>query len=155
MNCFINNEWVETLDHRKQPQINLTTLEISDCDYLGEVHEGYQFITVEVKEEYLADTDKYTVKDGVFVKRSDEEYQQIKTSKRQAKFEQEFFNTSLGWVRRNVTMQNGSKKDFLSDLLPTISIGVSAIASACAPIIPIEILNAFIRVFSLTTPTRT
>lgn len=45
---------------------------------------------------------------------------------KQAKFEKDFFETSLGYIRRKVTMQNGETKDFLSDLLPVISIGFSS-----------------------------
>lgn len=43
---------------------------------------------------------------------------------REEKFNKDFFNTSLGYIRRKVTMATGEIKDFLSDLLPTISIGV-------------------------------
>lgn len=39
-------------------------------------------------------------------------------------FNKEFFKTSLGYVRRKVTMANGEIKDFLTDLLPSISLGV-------------------------------
>ena len=42
--------------------------------------------------------------------------------KQQTQFNNDFFNTSLGYIRRKVTMKDGSRKDFLSDLLPTISI---------------------------------
>ena len=43
---------------------------------------------------------------------------------RQNEFEAEFFETSLGWIRRKVTMKDGSIKDFLSDLLPSIMEGL-------------------------------
>ena len=39
-------------------------------------------------------------------------------------FYQEFFQTSLGWIRRQVNMKDGSKKDFLSDLLLQIKVGL-------------------------------
>lgn len=51
-------------------------------------------------------------------------YEQEKAQKRQSNFETEFFNTSLGWIRRKVTMKDGSTKDFLSDLLPSIMEGL-------------------------------
>ena len=38
--------------------------------------------------------------------------------------EKEFFETSLGWIRRKVNMKDGSKKDFLSDLLLQIKAGL-------------------------------
>ena len=42
-----------------------------------------------------------------------------------AEFNKEFFNTSLGYIRRSVNMKDGSHKDFLSDLLPTITMAVN------------------------------
>lgn len=45
-------------------------------------------------------------------------------NKRQAQFEKEFFQTSLGWIRRKVTMKDGSQRDFLADLLPAIKAGI-------------------------------
>lgn len=45
---------------------------------------------------------------------------------RKEKFNKEFFNTSLGWIRRSVKMADGSTKDFISDLLPVISLAISA-----------------------------
>lgn len=45
---------------------------------------------------------------------------------RQSEFLKEFFLTSLGYIRRSVSMADGGKKDFLSDLLPVISMGVQA-----------------------------
>ena len=43
---------------------------------------------------------------------------------RENEFEKEFFETSLGWIRRKVNMKDGSKKDFLSDLLLQIKAGL-------------------------------
>ena len=40
-------------------------------------------------------------------------------------FVSDFFNTSLGWIRRKVSMSTGETKDFLSDLFPSIAFGVS------------------------------
>ena len=39
-------------------------------------------------------------------------------------FNKQFFLTSLGYVRRSVTMKDGSHKDFLSDILPLLEVGV-------------------------------
>lgn len=47
--------------------------------------------------------------------------------KQQEQFAKDFFNTSLGWVRRAVHMKDGSVKDFLSDILPLIQPGVPII----------------------------
>lgn len=68
--------------------------------------------------------DKYIVDGNVLVLNPD--YEQEQADLREAEFNKAFFLTSLGYVRRAVTMANGSKKDFLSDLLPVISMGVQA-----------------------------
>lgn len=65
---------------------------------------------------------KYIISEGKLVKNPD--YEQEQKHKREVEFNKEFFNTSLGYVRRSVTMADGSHKDFLSDLLPVISMGV-------------------------------
>jgi len=43
------------------------------------------------------------------------------------RFEREYFATSLGYIRRQVNMQNGSAKDFLSDILPLLQAGIPII----------------------------
>lgn len=56
----------------------------------------------------------------------DPDYEEKQAAKREVEFNKAFFNTSLGYIRRSVTMADGSKKDFLSDLLPVISMGVQS-----------------------------
>ena len=67
---------------------------------------------------------KYIVVDSELILNPDWEEEQ--TIKREAEFNKAFFNTSLGYIRRSVTMQDGSKKDFLSDLMPTIKMGLES-----------------------------
>ncbi len=62
------------------------------------------------------------IKDGIPV--IDENYNQKIYEQRRQQFEQEFFQTSLGWIRRKVSMKDGSKKDFLADLLMPIKTGM-------------------------------
>lgn len=61
--------------------------------------------------EYVLYDDAYIPKTAVVAKREED-------------FGKEFFSTSLGYIRRKVSMSTGETKDFLSDLLPSISIGV-------------------------------
>ena len=51
-------------------------------------------------------------------------YDEELSEQRENLFNQEFFQTSLGWIRRQVNMKDGSKKDFLSDLLLQIKAGL-------------------------------
>lgn len=65
---------------------------------------------------------KYIVVDNELVLNPN--WEEEKAEEREEEFNRAFFNTSLGYVRRSVTMADGSHKDFLSDLLPVISMGV-------------------------------
>lgn len=94
--------------------------------YAFEIPEYICSIENNVWTEY-AGTDKWDIIDGVFTDISDTpEYKAKEAAKRETEFDKAFFNTSLGYVRRSVTMADGGHKDFLSDLLPVISMGVQA-----------------------------
>lgn len=79
-------------------------------------------INIEVSEDVYNNLDKYIYQEGQIV--LDPDYDTKIIAKRQEQFNKDFFNTSLGYIRRKVTMATGETKDFLSDLLPTISMGV-------------------------------
>ena len=51
-------------------------------------------------------------------------YEEELSAQRENLFNREFFQTSLGWIRRQDNMKDGSKKDFLSDLLLQIKAGL-------------------------------
>ena len=52
------------------------------------------------------------------------DYETQAVSARETLFKQEFFNTSLGWIRHKVNMKDGSTRDFLADLLLSIKAGL-------------------------------
>lgn len=85
-------------------------------------------INVEVTEEVfnavIANKDKYMYFDGEIV--VNPEYEQQQALKREEQFKKDFFETSLGWIRRKVSMKTGETKDFLTDLLPVLSIAVNS-----------------------------
>lgn len=56
-----------------------------------------------------------------------EEYAQEIKKEREKQFSEQFFKTSLGYVKRKVTMKDGSTKDFLSDILPLLQVSVPII----------------------------
>ena len=51
-------------------------------------------------------------------------YDKEEILKKEQAFKKDFFETSLGWIKRKVTMKDGSIKDFLSDLLLPIKAGL-------------------------------
>ena len=85
-------------------------------------------LNIEVSEEYYNNAQQYG--NNYYIYSNGEiilnpNYEQEQAQKRQSDFEKEFFNTSLGWIRRAVTMADGGTKDFLSDLLPAISMALN------------------------------
>lgn len=74
-------------------------------------------------EDYIKNPTKYYVKDNKLYVKTLEEIE----ADRQAQFDKEFFKTSLGYVRRNVSMKTGEVKDFLADILPMLEVGVPII----------------------------
>lgn len=66
--------------------------------------------------------DLYIIENGVISRTPNAE--EVREQKRKSEFEIAFFETSLGWIRRKVTMKDGSIKDFLADLLLPIKAGM-------------------------------
>jgi len=77
----------------------------------------------------ITDDYVYALKDNEMMNENNEpvvnpNYAAEKAAERKEKFESEFFETSLGWIRRKVTMKDGSTKDFLGDLLIPVKAGL-------------------------------
>lgn len=69
--------------------------------------------------EYEENVDNIT--EVVVYDETEEEAEERMANQRELQFDKDFFRTSLGYIRRSVTMENGGQKDFLSDLFPTMA----------------------------------
>ena len=118
---YEDDNWVIKPDYRGEYEINLETLEIDTIKYIGDINSNYQMISEDLYMDYLKNPNKYAVINGYF---QDITGTELYATERQQQFNKDFFKTSLGYIRRKVTMATGETKDFLSDLLPTISMGV-------------------------------
>lgn len=87
---------------------------------------GGDIFEIEVSDEIYNDyeQDKYIYSDGSIIINPD--WEQIQADKRKTQFYGDFFRTSLGFIRRKVSMKTGETKDFLTDLLPVISMAVNS-----------------------------
>ena len=127
------NDFIVEYNHRQGLKIeavdNLVTIEtIVQPEIIDEeTQEVIQEEIIEQKEEnhptYYALQPYEKLVDGEVVDDT-EEYEQEQIQTKQNQFNKEFFLTSLGYIRRKVSMSTGETKDFLSDLLPVISMGV-------------------------------
>ena len=91
------------------------------CRCLNEEIENIE-VSEELYNAYTETPDMYIWDGNEIVENPNYEAEQAQ--KREEQFNKQFFNTSLGYIRRKVSMATGETKDFLSDLLPTISMGV-------------------------------
>lgn len=129
------NDFIVEYNHRQGLRIeavdNLVTIEtvLQPAIIDEETQEIIQEEIIEQKEEniptYYALEVYEKLVDGEVIDNT-EEYEQEQIQAKQEEFNKEFFLTSLGYIRRKVNMSTGETKDFLSDLLPVISMGVQS-----------------------------
>ena len=96
--------------------------DIQKADFIVEYNHKLGLKIVETETAIFALEANEIMQDGVPIVNENYEKEMAKT--REENFRKEFFETSLGWIRRKVTMKNGAKKDFLSDLLIPIKTGL-------------------------------
>lgn len=113
-------------------------LYIEDNKILSSGYEpmGDSFISIEVTKElhddYVEHRNKYKYDNGEIV--INQNYEQEEAQKREEQFNKEFFNTSLGWIRRKPTLADGTEDDFLNNDLPLLAIGLM---TGSNPVLPI------------------
>lgn len=115
-----SQNWTLVDDYRFTHKKVDSELNIYDIENLGDIEEGFYLVTAEMAENIELMPYKYKIQNGNVVEKTNDEI----AAARQEIFEQEFFLTSLGYIRRKVSMSTGETKDFLSDLLPAISMGI-------------------------------
>lgn len=118
---FNENSWEIVDDFRGLYMVD-ETMQPSIIRDLGALPEGYATATEEQAAKILEDDLYYVISDGALIVNPN--YEADKAAREDEEFNKQFFNTSLGYVRRAVNMKNGSKKDFLSDILPLLAPGV-------------------------------
>ena len=115
---------IKTIDNFVE--IEVDKIEIIENDYGETVEEitGTKTELVNMPTYFALEPWEGVNEDGEVI--SDKEgYEAKLVEARKAQFNKDFFLTSLGYIRRKVSMATGETKDFLSDLLPTISMGVN------------------------------
>ena len=113
--------WERVADYRGEYIVN-SDMQPYVFDKTGNLPEGYIYITPEQAEKIQQDDLYYIIEGNKLVINPD--YEEQKQAREEKEFNQQFFRTSLGYVRRTVTMKDGSTKDFLTDILPLLVVGV-------------------------------
>lgn len=84
--------------------------------------QGDNIICLEITEDIYNNIERY-IYDGTDIILNPN-YDKEQKEKEEAEFNRKFFNTSLGYVSRDVHMKNGVVKDFLTDILPLLQVGI-------------------------------
>ena len=98
-------------------------LTVEEIASIGAPESGI-LVSKEIGEEIRNNSKVFKIQGNQVVRKTAEEIEQELFNKRKEQFESEFFSTSLGYIRRKVTMKNGLEKDFLGDLLLPIKAGI-------------------------------
>lgn len=113
------DNWLIVDDYRENYCKVDYNLNVYDITTVGD-QDGFIVVSKELGEQIKSNPNNYVI-DGDSIREKTEEEKQAEED---AEFNKQFFNTSLGYVRRSVTMKDGSKKDFLTDILPLLQVGV-------------------------------
>lgn len=117
---FKEGSWSYEKDFRKGFYKVDSSLVVTEITELGDIPDGYILVTETIGDDIKVNPEKYIIDDGVIREKTEEE----KQAEEEKEFNEQFFRTSLGYVRRTVTMKDGSTKDFLTDILPLLVVGV-------------------------------
>ncbi len=116
---WTGDNWLIVDDYRENYYKVDYDLNVYDITTIGD-QDGFIVVPKELGEQIKSNSKNYVI-DGDSIREKTEEEKQAEDD---AEFNKQFFNTSLGYVRRSVTMKDGSKKDFLTDILPMLVVGV-------------------------------
>lgn len=118
---FENNGWQIKADYRGMYKIN-SDMKPELIEQIGSLNDGFIAITEAQAQKIFEDNLFYIIENNKLI--VNPHYEEDKAKEQEAVFNASFFNTSLGYVRRKVTMKDGTRKDFLTDILPLLQVGV-------------------------------
>lgn len=111
------------------PDYRLTHYEIDKVfnvfpiDYIGELkHPENWLVTKDFGDRLKADRSRFKIVNNEIIEKTDEEIKQEKIEAKEKQFNELFFNTSLGYVKRTVTFKDGKTANFLTDIVPLLEI---------------------------------
>lgn len=116
---WADGDWLVVDDFRKNYYKVDSSLNVYPITTVGD-QEGFIVVPKELGEAIQENPDDYVIDGDSIREKTPEE----KEAEEEAEFNKQFFHTTLGYVRRQVTMKDGSKKSFLTDILPLLVVGV-------------------------------
>ena len=116
--------------------LNKPYTDIQRADFIVEYNHR-QGLKIEETSQAIYALEAWELLDGDTVIDNTEVYKTEQAQERQSEFEQQFFLTSLGYIRRSVNMATGETKDFICDIVPALQAGLAQ--GIATPIITYEL----------------
>lgn len=129
--------WVIMPDYRKNFYSVDEFKYVAEITEIGNLKDGLILVDKVTGEKIKENPDKFKIVGAEVIELTEEEYEAEKTAFRQSEFEQQFFLTSLGYIRRSVNMATGETKDFICDIVPALQAGLAQ--GIATPIITYEL----------------
>lgn len=125
---FQNGKWYIYPDNRGKYLID-TCLNVFPITKLGDgiTSEGQWLVNFETAEKIKSNRQAFKIFQGKLLEKTQDEFLKEKIEKKEKLFNEEFFYTSLGYVKRVVTFKNYHNCRFLTDILPLLEIGTPII----------------------------
>lgn len=102
---FDNTNWVIKPDYRGQKQVEKATKQISEIKDIGVLAEGFQLVSTVIAEDILNHPEKYEIVNDELVDiSSTPEYHKRQIEEKQRQWNQNFVQTSFGWLRINMAV---------------------------------------------------
>ena len=117
---FKDGSWEIEDDYRGMYMVDVNMSPVPVVE-IGSLPEGFVPATEAQAKKIKEDKIYYIIKDGELIVNPN--YEEEKEQEREEEFNKHFFQTSLGYVRRAVTMKTEQVLNFLSDILPLIEVG--------------------------------
>ena len=105
-------------------KLNKPYTDIQRADFIVEYNHR-QGLKIEETGNAIYALEAWELLDGDAVTDNTEAYKTEQAQERQTQFEQQFFLTSLGYIRRSVNMATGETKDFICDIVPALQAGLA------------------------------
>ncbi len=119
-------DWDILRDYRKTHYKVDNELNVSDITELGEIT-GYILVLKELGEKIKANKNHFKIINNEIIEKSTEEIKKEEIEAKEKQFNELFFNTSLGYVKRTVTFKDGKTANFLTDIVPLLEIDIPII----------------------------
>ena len=121
---FKEDSWEIEDDYRGMYMVDANMSPVPVIEY-GSLPEGYVPITEAQARKIKEDKIYYIIQDGELVLNPN--YEEEKEKEKEEQFNKFFFQTSLGYVRRSVSMKTQEVLNFLTDILPLLEVGTPII----------------------------